>query len=575
MKLAMTFQALLFCQDEKTARVTTQVLNDLEFSVETCNEPFVAVKKLMGQHFDAIVVDCTNEQNATLLFKSARNSSSNQASLAVAVVEGQSGVASAFRIGANLVLTKPINVEQAKGTLRVARGLLKKSGETLKPTPPIEAAPTVQSWPSQPVPAAGAEDARLAAPPQPPKAAPLPVQKSAVAPAARNLSTDAADLFDVEPESSPASEPAELLLDSLDEHPAAAKKPAELPAPAAATPPTLASRPADIRPGFANPVVSGSGAASAPAPAKTTSKPPAAIEPPARRDKRADILLPMSAAPAEQAFGTHVDRHSAPTFGQPESSEKPEGSGAGKFAIVAILLAALASGAYFGYSKLHRQAPAPEVEVQQQPEPAPVTPTEPSPSPTLSQKPSATVQSVPSASSTSTAHKTNADTVSEAEPEVTVTKLGPAPTIVKSGPRSAPKSQEAEVQAPSVLGTSSANESTLSNIVSSAPVSVPVPAPPPTEMLKVSQGVTQGMVTKRVQPIYPHQAMQMHISGSVQLLAVISKTGSISSVKVVSGDPILARAAAEAVKQWKYKPYTLNNEPVDIQTQVTVNFRLP
>ena len=73
-----------------------------------------------------MVVDCDNEQNATLLFKSARNSSSNQSSLAVAVVEGQAGVAKAFRIGADLVLTKPINVEQAKGTLRVARGLLRK-----------------------------------------------------------------------------------------------------------------------------------------------------------------------------------------------------------------------------------------------------------------------------------------------------------------------------------------------------------------------------------------------------------------------------------------------------------------
>src|SRR5499433_257239 len=123
----MTFQALLFCPDEKTARVTTQVLTELEFSVEACTEPFAAVKKLMGQHFDAIVVDCDNEQNASLLFKSARNSTSNQASLAVAVVEGQSGVANAFRIGANLVLTKPINVEQAKSTLRVARGLLRKS----------------------------------------------------------------------------------------------------------------------------------------------------------------------------------------------------------------------------------------------------------------------------------------------------------------------------------------------------------------------------------------------------------------------------------------------------------------
>src|SRR5512142_2891855 len=123
----MGYSALLFCPDEKTARTVTQVLGELEFSVEACNEPFAAVKKLMGQHFDAVVVDCDNEQNATLLFKSARNSTSNQTSLAVAVVEGQAGVAKAFRIGANLVLTKPINVEQAKGTLRVARGLLRKA----------------------------------------------------------------------------------------------------------------------------------------------------------------------------------------------------------------------------------------------------------------------------------------------------------------------------------------------------------------------------------------------------------------------------------------------------------------
>src|SRR5271154_5930241 len=123
----MGYQALLFCADEKTARTLTQVLSELEFSVEPCAETFAAVKKLMGGHFDAVVVDCDNEQNATLLFKSARNSTSNQASLAVAVVEGQAGVAKAFRIGANLVLTKPINVEQSKGTLRVARGLLRKS----------------------------------------------------------------------------------------------------------------------------------------------------------------------------------------------------------------------------------------------------------------------------------------------------------------------------------------------------------------------------------------------------------------------------------------------------------------
>ena len=129
----MGYQALLFCPDERTAHVVTQVLSEVEFSVECCNEPFAAVKRLMAKHFDAIVVDCDNEQNATLLFKSARNSGSNQNSLSVALVEGQAGVAKAFRIGANLVLTKPINVEQSKGTLRVARGLLRKA-EAAKPT---------------------------------------------------------------------------------------------------------------------------------------------------------------------------------------------------------------------------------------------------------------------------------------------------------------------------------------------------------------------------------------------------------------------------------------------------------
>src|ERR1700726_3171917 len=149
----MGYQALLFCPDEKTARTVTQVLSELDFNVESCNEPFAAVKKLMGQHFDAIVVDCDNEQNAALLFKSARNSDSNQASLAVAVVEGQAGVAKGFRLGANLVLTKPIHVEQSKGTLRVARGLLRK-GQAAKAAAATPAAgpPTMFTQPSVPAP---------------------------------------------------------------------------------------------------------------------------------------------------------------------------------------------------------------------------------------------------------------------------------------------------------------------------------------------------------------------------------------------------------------------------------------
>jgi len=61
----------------------------------------------------------------------------------------------------------------------------------------------------------------------------------------------------------------------------------------------------------------------------------------------------------------------------------------------------------------------------------------------------------------------------------------------------------------------------------------------------------------------------------VQLMATISKEGNISGLNVLSGDGILARSASDAVRQWKYKPYYLNGEPVEIQTQITVNFKLP
>src|SRR5258705_7041322 len=149
----MSYQALLFCLDEKLARVVTQVFSELDFHVEAVNEPFAAVKKLMAQRYDAVVMDCENEPNATLLFKSARNSNSNQSSLALALVEGQTGVAKAYRIGANLVLTKPINVEQAKGTLRVARGLFRKNldAATSSSTVPAKVAPLPPHTPFKPV----------------------------------------------------------------------------------------------------------------------------------------------------------------------------------------------------------------------------------------------------------------------------------------------------------------------------------------------------------------------------------------------------------------------------------------
>jgi protein TonB len=94
------------------------------------------------------------------------------------------------------------------------------------------------------------------------------------------------------------------------------------------------------------------------------------------------------------------------------------------------------------------------------------------------------------------------------------------------------------------------------------------------QRIRVSSGVTQGLVTHRVEPTYPPIAKAARVQGTVILAAVIGKDGTIQNLHVVSGHPLLQGAAMEAVKQWRYRPYILNGEPVEVDTQVIVNFTL-
>jgi len=112
----------------------------------------------------------------------------------------------------------------------------------------------------------------------------------------------------------------------------------------------------------------------------------------------------------------------------------------------------------------------------------------------------------------------------------------------------------------------------IGGIISSTPVAVPKIATP--QRVRVSSGVSQGLLVRRVNPTYPPLARQARIQGVVVLQAQISKSGDIENLQLISGHPMLAPAAIEAVKQWKYKPYLLNGEPVEVDTQVQVNFTL-
>jgi TonB family protein len=122
-----------------------------------------------------------------------------------------------------------------------------------------------------------------------------------------------------------------------------------------------------------------------------------------------------------------------------------------------------------------------------------------------------------------------------------------------------------------VMGKEEAQAGLISGIISSSP-SLPAIAFP--QRVRVSQGVAQGLLLKKVQPAYPGIARENGIQGTVVLRAEINTSGDVAELTVVSGDPALAPAAIEAVKQWKFKPYLLNNRAVNVETQVTVIFSL-
>jgi len=99
------------------------------------------------------------------------------------------------------------------------------------------------------------------------------------------------------------------------------------------------------------------------------------------------------------------------------------------------------------------------------------------------------------------------------------------------------------------------------------------PARQPTRV-RVSQGVSAGLLVHRVQPDYPPEAREAHIQGTVTLRAVIGKDGSVEGLKLLSGHPLLAPAAIDAVRQWRYRPYMLYGNPVEVDTEILVNFQL-
>ena len=639
----MGYQALLFCPDEKLSSVVSQVFGELDFTVESVQEPFVAVKKLMAQRYDAIVVDSDNDQNASLLLKSARNSSSNHSSLAIALVEGQAGIAKADRIGANLVLTKPINVEQAKGTLRVARGLLRKTSDGA-----ANAAGT-----TGPATTASATSVSTATPFQLARASAIAISS----PSTRNQtpSLDAAPpvavlegkLMDL-----PIGSQGMTAAAAVDNKPATPDKTA-VGAEASVNAQQTASREAmdrvirgakgtganntdavesrsgESRNGVKNGVKNEAGMSSTGSLPTRTSVPPiaavggsAAATAPAKEVSAAPVQEIRIAE--EEHAGSSNDNPSHPDLSQDATAshafdsaktsdvpsfaalgEQGSGSHSNKAMLIAAgVIVALAALGYIGYGMFGKgmlgesDGPAaPVVSTSQAsgrsasvpaPLPSPsAVPSTNTPDPsaaathtlasrTATTAPSNKLPAVPgnaSAMRNGTTETANVAANVVVNPELEARKTRSSPLLVKSNPaitKAQARTEEAAPQLPGSVAVAAANENNLTGLISSSASRLPKLS---LTTLKISQGVSEGLLVKRVEPKYPQTALASHAHGMVQIEATINKEGIVTNPKVLNGNPVLAQAALEAVRQWRYKPYRLDGQPVEIQTQITINFK--
>ena len=589
----MAFKSLLLSKDGELVLTLTRLLKELDITVEPCSEPFAAAKRLMDQHFDAILVDCEDEQGAGWVLQSARMATASKKSVTIAIVGAQSARNGGPRAGENFVIQKPVVLKQVESTLRAARGLM---GDGAVSTPSSAPEPAIS---------VAADTAA-----KPAAAAPAPAFSAGQGrPPAEMFDELTAALDRLGPQSAPMK--AVPVASSATGSAAAAAPAWEKPVPAA-------PQPAPPRPEpLAQPVLrpaqqSWPGLSAAPEapPTKVEVSPvlplaaTAAEMKPARPSQDQarsnssldDVRRRMNAAPPPAWRTDAEERREAPPprFSSFANDEEPRKGF--PFKTVAVVMV-LVSFALFGYS-WYREHKASETHSEQEQAPVVSQPQAVSESPSSqataaapsggeSERASAEA-ALPETSSTQLVkenRKAAAPLKGGAENTApdTTTDLGlpPAPLVVEGGHGHAGAVQHGEnpIAPPSLNAVADGSKPGLGGMVNAAPVKVPklAAAPEPTPVptrVRVSQGVTQGLLVRKVNPQYPAMARDSRLEGDVVLEAVIGTDGSVRDLRVVSGPALLVGPAMQAVRQWRYKPYLLNGQPVEVETQIKLQFRL-
>jgi protein TonB len=564
----MELRALLFTADGSSAATLCEVLTELGIQAEICSEMLVASERISREPYDAILVDWDNEVEAGFLLKKAREQ--RVFSLNLALVPNEAAIARALQHGANSVIRKPINVAQASETLTTARDLiLSRHAEQREKQARLSA---------------------LEAEAEPLDDAPVEVPLAPKTGFLQQNMTRTA--FEAEQKINRTERPAETGWQAA-RGPASIHRTAE--PEAREVEPITKKRWDDVKTIF-------------------------------REDGETEKEKPDSELPRSQsqdATGVFSSMSDDAEYMQP--GEEEETSSPPQYLVFAVVACVLIAGVLYvwapGDSYLGRmnsafhafsvkgkasaakpaatpappqpEKPATQVAAAPKPEellmadpPAESTDVDPSKIQIIETKtvPKAGAQQPPSndpppdsdhakALAQATAHGAWPDATPAAQAETQAA----APPLLPPAP-SAPAPRPAPAPAPNRVPEDAmpSPEARTAVIIPDSLRSTPAPSPASNlEPFTVPEATALALLIHRVEPQYPAQALGQHLQGPVVLQASVGKDGIVRDVKLVTGYFVLGRAAFDAVRQWRFKPFVQDGRAIDFQTSITLNFRYP
>ncbi|HUB02622.1 MAG TPA: TonB family protein [Terriglobales bacterium] len=531
-------QALLLSPDDQAVSAITAVLEEMSVTCERPLDGVSAAKKLNSHNFDLVLVDCENLPAAKLIFDVCRRGTGGHSPVAIAIVDGRAGLPTAFRLGAELILTKPVAKDQARNTVRTAVSRVKKE----------EPVRVMQTESSEAPPAeieALASQADQASTPE------LLTSYESTSELASNASAQPAEtraMAAAAPAQSPSFQDAPLEALSLNSV-------------------TLSAAPAlapEVRPAVATkPILDETRIE----PAEALTEDPVLAE---LENAESEPMAPQPIPPAP-VFSAYAEA--------PKDKKKVSGS---LIAILALLV--ICAGLYAAWmtQPAFRASAQPQVEkvlalagmARNSPSPAAVpNAVKPVAQPVTVTAPATTAdnsQAVPSGSDTSATSSATAATAATPPAAATTAPAIPAPAPIASVAVTKPTAAiQDKTTGDNKVGAQTAGAAKSGSSVAPSAGTLPDEQ---TAIVLSSKGAEKRLIHS-VQPKYPVSAGASE--ATIVLETRVDSNGNVTDAKLVEGNAGLAEAAISAVKQWKYRPYLRDGKAMPFETIVLIDFQRP